>query len=86
MDNLIKLKTMDVSNNQLNGTISSELFKMDSLQVLYLSNNTFSGTIVSEFQNFEGVDLFLDGNNLNGTLPEIELGNLEVLGKFVQVF
>ncbi|KAL3538842.1 hypothetical protein ACH5RR_002208 [Cinchona calisaya] len=66
------LRTLDLSNNFLNGTLPSSLFfNAPELQVLSLSNNTITGNIPNGFRYVEVLDLSL--NFLNGTLP-VEFG------------
>ena len=45
IDNLITLKSLDLSFNQLEGDLPIELYSLDSLQSLNLSNNLLTGEI-----------------------------------------
>merc|ERR1712045_968701 len=45
---------------------------LESIELRYFSNNTLSGTIPSNF--FDAInlmDLWLDGNDLTGTIPDV---------------
>ena len=67
---------LNLSFNQLNGTIPLELGKLTFLEVLGLYGNRLSGTIPSELgklTNLKG--LYLWNNELNGSIPSA-LGNL----------
>ena len=70
---------LDLSENELNGTIPSELGSLTNLEVLKLSQNQLNGTIPSELGNLSNLEVLdLYENRLSGTIP-IELGNLTSL-------
>ena len=73
---------LDLSENELNGTIPSELGNLIYLEYLYLSENQLSGTIPSALGILSNlIELSLRSNELTGTIPP-ELGrlaNLEAL-------
>ena len=73
---------LDLSDNELNGTIPSELGHLTYLEVLYLSENQLSGSIPSEISVLSNlIELSLWTNELTGPIPP-ELGrlaNLEIL-------
>ena len=73
---------LDLSDNELNGTIPSELGHLTYLEVLYLSENQLSGTIPSALGVLSNlIELSLWSNELTGPIPP-ELGrlaNLEML-------
>ena len=73
---------LDLSENDLNGTIPSELGYLTYLEVLYLSENQLSGTIPSALGILSNLtELSLWSNELTGIIPP-ELGklaNLEVM-------
>ena len=65
-----------LTENQLNGTIPSELENLSSLTLLNLENNQLSGTIPSVLTNLANlVQLALGENQLSGPVPP-ELGIL----------
>lgn len=73
---------LDLSDNELNGTIPSELGHLAYLEGLYLSENQLRGTIPSALSVLSNLmELSLWSNELTGTIPP-ELGrltNLEML-------
>lgn len=73
---------LDLSDNELKGTIPSELGNLTYLEGLYLSENQLSGAIPSALGLLSSLTrLFLWGNELTGHIPP-ELGrlaNLETL-------
>ena len=73
---------LDLSDNELNGTLPSELGHLTHLEVLYLSENQLSGTIPSALGVLSNlIELSLWSNELTGPiLPELgRLANLEML-------
>ena len=80
-----KLTYLDMSNNDLGGTIPSSFFHQPLLTKLYLSNNTFTGTISSSFGDSTSLEvIWLNGNKLNGTIPAVPFPNgLPQIGKFL---
>ena len=76
---------LDLSENELSGTIPSELGNLINLEALSLFGNRLSGGIPSELGNLINLEaLSLSGNRLSGGIPS-ELGNLinlEALGLF----
>ncbi|KAK9073048.1 hypothetical protein SSX86_007370 [Deinandra increscens subsp. villosa] len=77
------LKVLDMSNNQLSGSIPSCLIELgSSLGVLNLGNNSLSGRIDGKFPSSCGLNtLDLHGNLLEGKIPEslVNCTTLEVL-------
>ncbi len=70
---------LDLADNQLSGTIPSELGNLSNLVALGLWDNQLSGSIPSELGNLSNlVALGLQGNQLSGSIPS-ELGNLSNL-------
>jgi Leucine-rich repeat (LRR) protein len=66
-------------DNNLNGTIPSELGNLANLQVLFLASNQLIGPIRPELGNLANLSkLNLDGNQLSGEIPK-ELGELSCL-------
>jgi len=73
---------IDMSSNQLTGSIPFEMGDLSQLQFLNLSNNFLSGPIPTSFQNLKKVEsLDLSHNNLSGKIP-YELVGLTFLSTF----
>jgi len=73
---------LDLTNNQLNGSIPAELSNLSNLRGLYLGNNQLTGSIPSSLGNLSNLMFFiLNGNQLTGSIPSIlgDLSNLEAL-------
>ncbi|GLU12826.1 hypothetical protein SLE2022_294840 [Rubroshorea leprosula] len=61
-----------VSNNFLTGEISSELCKVNSLEILDLSHNNLSGRIPNCLSKMSGLSVLnLEGNSFHGNLPSM---------------
>ena len=70
---VISIKLM---NNQLNGTIPTEIGQLTQLVSIFLSNNNLSGTIPSEIGKLTNlIELGLNNNQLDGIIPS-EIGQL----------
>lgn len=75
-----RVSRVDLSNNQLSGTIPTEIGDMTYLQILMLERNQLTGTIPAEIGYLSNLFyLSLNDNQLSGMLP-LELGNLTELG------
>ncbi|KAH9671760.1 MDIS1-interacting receptor like kinase 2 [Citrus sinensis] len=76
------LQYLDLSNNNLSGSILSQIGSLSNLKYLDLDRNNLSGTIPKEIRSLRNLKVLdLSNNNLNGTIPK-EIGslrNLEVL-------
>jgi len=60
-----------LSENQLTGSIPSEIGNLTNLTKLYLSDNQLTGSIPSEIGNLTNLTQnFLDNNQLTGQIPE----------------
>ena len=67
---------IDLTSNQLNGSIPPDLQNLSNLIYLYLRSNQLSGAIPPELGNLSNLlDLWLAANQLDGTIPT-NLGNL----------
>ncbi|NJO17176.1 MAG: hypothetical protein HC877_15960 [Thioploca sp.] len=68
-----------LSNNQLSGSIPSQLGNLSQLEQLYLYSNQLTSSIPSELGNLSQLqELTLSNNQLSGSIPS-ELGNLSLL-------
>ncbi|ETR73625.1 MAG: hypothetical protein OMM_00802 [Candidatus Magnetoglobus multicellularis str. Araruama] len=77
--NIVRL---NLSNNQLNGTIPAELGQLSSLQSLILSNNQLTGSLSAELGQLSNLQsLVLSRNQLAGNIPSelAQLSNLQSL-------
>ncbi|KAL5576308.1 hypothetical protein UlMin_018007 [Ulmus minor] len=81
--NCSSLTGLDLSNNQLSGTIPSDIARLlPFVTSLDLSNNKFSGEIPKSLSNCNYLNLLkLDHNQLSGSLP-MELGLLDRIKSF----
>ena len=72
-----EVEYLDLGENNLVGTIPTELGNLSKLDSLYLYENTLSGTIPTELlnSNIPYFQLYLRNNELSGTIPT-ELGSL----------
>ena len=78
MDYLVAL---GLGNNQLTGTLPSELGTLDRLSSLLLHNNSFTGLLPEEFGDLSSLTVLqLDTNQLQGPLPA-DLGRLTTLNE-----
>ncbi|XP_058735781.1 putative receptor-like protein kinase At3g47110 [Vicia villosa] len=76
---LTSIASIDFSNNQLYGTISSSIGSCLSLEKLFLARNMLSGSIPKELGDVRALEsLDLSSNQLFGLIP-IELQNLHAL-------
>jgi len=67
---------LQLYNNNLRGTIPTEIGQLTNLSALYLSNNSLSGTIPIEIGQLTNLSaLYLFNNSLRGTIPT-EIGKL----------
>jgi len=73
------VRQIDLSENQLVGTLPSELDTLKNLSRLYLYDNQISGTIPSEWSGMYSLrQLWLFNNQLTGNIP-IELTQINTL-------
>jgi Leucine-rich repeat (LRR) protein len=67
-----KVVSLDLFNNNLVGTIPSELGDLLHLKILKLTTNKLSGTIPDSFSNFTSLEeLYLNSNSLTGPIPTL---------------
>ncbi|XP_076916620.1 uncharacterized protein LOC143576410 [Bidens hawaiensis] len=72
---LAKLSQLDLSNNQLSGSLPASILNFSSLQILLVAGNRFSGSIPATIgQLREVLKLDLSGNSISGEIPP-EIGN-----------
>ncbi|XP_076906643.1 receptor-like protein EIX2 [Bidens hawaiensis] len=76
------LASLDLSWNQLNGSVPESIEKLTSLETLYLNSNQLTGCIPSSLGKLIALkSLSLEWNKLNGSVPE-SLGRLASLQMF----
>ncbi|KAH9735400.1 protein kinase domain-containing protein [Citrus sinensis] len=73
------LQYLDLSNNNLSGSIPSQIGSLSNLKYLDLDRNNLTGTIPKEIGSLRNLkELLLGSNTLGGVLPQ-EIGNLKSL-------
>lgn len=77
--NETQIERVNLGSNELTGVLPSNLMNWASLQVLFLNDNNFHGSI-PEIGLSALSDLWLQDNELTGTLPTFE--KTANLGKF----
>ena len=78
--NLKLMRSVDLSNNVLSGTIPPELFSLTGLQSLNLSQNQLMGRIPKEIGNMKQLQsLDLSRNKFSGEIPQ-SMSTLSFLG------
>ena len=71
---------LNLDNNNLDGTLPTEMFLLSNLTLLNLSNNSLSNTIPSSLQNLTSLTYInLAYNALNGSIPATLLTQLTAL-------
>ena len=71
-----RVTNLDLNDNQLSGTIPTQLGNLANLEKLLLTRNQLTGTIPAELASLTRLDILaLGGNQLTGTIPTW-LGNL----------
>ncbi|MFC2125859.1 leucine-rich repeat domain-containing protein [Bacteroidota bacterium] len=67
---------LNLSDNQLSGSIPTEIGDIPNLQYLRLSNNELTGSIPPEIANPPNLyNIYLNDNQLTGSIP-VEIGNI----------
>ncbi|ONM29684.1 Protein NSP-INTERACTING KINASE 3, partial [Zea mays] len=75
------LKTLDMSDNQLTGSIPGSLGNLKNLNYLKLNNNSLSGVLPDSIASIDGFALVdLSFNNLSGPLPKISARTFIIAG------
>ncbi|KAA6420956.1 MAG: adenylate cyclase [Trebouxia sp. A1-2] len=64
------MQEVDLSNNELTGTLPASLDLVQDLRLLDLSNNSLSGPLPTLFSADHMVSLDVSSNELTGTIPE----------------
>ncbi|WCJ32479.1 Leucine-rich repeat transmembrane protein kinase [Euphorbia peplus] len=79
VSNLKYLRFLDLTNNNIYGSIPEALGNLKNLEYMYLRENVLGGSIPSSFGNLTSLKaLYLRGNFLRGRIPS-SLGNLTSL-------
>ncbi|XP_015967890.1 LRR receptor-like serine/threonine-protein kinase GSO1 [Arachis duranensis] len=82
LDEMIRLKSLNLTHNNFNGTLPTKLGKSMVLEQLVLSNNQFQGEIPEELFSYENLtSIDLGGNTLSGAIPThiVQLSKLQTL-------
>ena len=75
-----RVSEIELYENQLTGTIPSDIANLSGLTLLDLGANSLSGTIPSGLSSLSKlIFLFLDGNSLGGTMDSIGLDSMDRL-------
>nr|XP_048328459.1 receptor-like protein EIX1 [Ziziphus jujuba var. spinosa] len=81
--NIVALKKLDLSYNQLSGQLTDSLGKLSSLQKFYVSNNRLNGSLpenIGQLVNLEWLDI--SHNSLEGVVSKVHFINLTRLKEF----
>lgn len=74
-----RVTSVQLDNNNLNGTIPADIGDLDALQYLYLNNNNLSGEIPARIGDMSALyRIYLNNNQLSGRIPS-SVGNLTYL-------
>ena len=61
-----------LDDNQLTGSLPTQIGLMSSVEEVYLYNNKLVGQIPNKIRNWENIlDLYVDSNKLSGTMCSI---------------
>jgi hypothetical protein len=75
------LQTLDMSDNQITGSIPSSIGDLKNLNYLKLNNNSLSGVLPDSLAAINGLALVdLSFNNLSGPLPKISSRTFNIVG------
>ncbi|KAJ6957936.1 receptor-like protein kinase 5 [Populus alba x Populus x berolinensis] len=75
---MVALEHLDLSMNELTGSIPNGLFMLKNLKVLFLYKNLLSGQIPQVVEALNSIVIDLSQNNLTGTIP-VDFGKLDKL-------
>ncbi|XP_028785860.1 receptor-like protein EIX2 [Neltuma alba] len=79
-ENLMFLHAIDLSSNNISGSIPPEMFSLAGLQSLNFSHNQLEGNIPNEISNLNNLEsLDLSSNQLSGEIPQ-GMAKLSFLG------
>ncbi|KAJ9553490.1 hypothetical protein OSB04_017535 [Centaurea solstitialis] len=84
----VTLQMLDVSYNQLTGSLSDEIHKFSSLQSLVLSHNLLNGTMsgeVWELPNLDTLDVSSNSLIISQNRGKSELGNIDLSNNSLKV-
>ena len=71
-----RLKALDLSKNELEGTIGRELGLLTDLEDLFIFENNFSGVLPDDIGKLQNLyNLYINDNKFHGTIPNA-MGNL----------
>jgi Leucine-rich repeat (LRR) protein len=70
IDTLINLQELNLSNNNISGSLPAEWSSLVKLQILNLSNNNISGSLPTEWSSLVNLQyILLNNNQISGSLP-----------------
>lgn len=76
---LTTLTSLEFGDNEFSGPIPSEIGKLDRLEVLRFDDCRLTGELPNIFLGMPNLrDLFVDGNDFEGTMPAHEAANFDV--------
>jgi len=84
---LTALEELDLSDNNLEGTLFTEIGSFSDLRILVLGKNAIEGTVPNELYGLRQLEILDLSSNaeINGTIPLI-INKLESLSKYLLVF
>ncbi len=83
-ENLIRV---DLSFNDLSGELSSNIFELPNLELLYLDHNALEGPIPDNFGGSTSLkDIYLQDNLLTGAIPNVSGNILQNIGELKYSF
>ena len=79
LDDTTSVIKLELSGNNLSGTIPKEIGNMNALQTLNLENNHLSGTVPGEINNLSFLQTLELSNNILNDLPTLTISSLNTL-------